>query len=320
MSYLVTGGTGFIGTEVVKQLSEKGNLVISYDFAPFMPALQRVFGGNPPSNVKVIRGDVTDSLSLFRTIQEYKVERIIHLASLLVPASQANPHLAYQVNCEGTLYLFEAARIFNLPKVVWASSMAVFGHLNQEQQEGLSITDVTPHSPDNIYGACKSFNEHLGLQYNETFSVDTLGIRLGLVYGPGKMRGEGLFTVELIDRPALGKSSNVPFGDDTFNWQYVKDVAHSFVLAADSPPAKRAVLNLEGPVRSVRDAVDIMRQLAPGVDIAIQPGILGFPARIDGAALAKHIDTKWAYTLEKGLNETVGQIRKEASTNGISAR
>ena len=77
--------------------------------------------------VKIVQGDVTDAPSLFRTIRENNVEKIIHTASLLGTESNTNPLMALKVNCEGTICVFEAARVLGLEKVVWSSSHAAFG-------------------------------------------------------------------------------------------------------------------------------------------------------------------------------------------------
>ena len=94
-------------------------------FSPAMGSLERMMSGEEiESMVKIVQGDITDSPHLFRTIQENKVEKIIHTASLTVLDSNTNPYLAVKVNCEGTVCVFEAARNLGLKKVVWASSNA----------------------------------------------------------------------------------------------------------------------------------------------------------------------------------------------------
>ena len=128
MTYLVTGGTGLIGSRIVRDLAREGEQVVVYDWRPARSSLERLLSEEEIEGmVKIVRGDVADSRQLFRTIQENNVKRIIHLASILMPESNADPLLALRVNCEGTVCVFEAARVLGLQKVVWASSNAIFG-------------------------------------------------------------------------------------------------------------------------------------------------------------------------------------------------
>ena len=117
MTYLVTGGTGFIGSRIVRDLVREGEQVVIYDFSPAIASLERLMSGEEiGSRVKIVQGDITDSPHLFRAIKENKVEKIIHTASLTVLDSNANPYLAVKVNCEGTVCVFEAARNLGLKK------------------------------------------------------------------------------------------------------------------------------------------------------------------------------------------------------------
>lgn len=122
MAFLVTGGTGFIGSHLVRRLVEMGCEVVIYDVSPKTAALGEVAG-----EVDVVRGDVLDVVSLMDTIKGHGVDRIVHLAYLLITESRENPTRALRVNCEGTNNAFEAARLMGMRRVVWASSAAVYG-------------------------------------------------------------------------------------------------------------------------------------------------------------------------------------------------
>ena len=308
MSVLVTGGTGFIGAPTVRRLVERGEQVVSFDLVPDHAALDRVLGAEHAASVTVVRGDVRDLAHLGRVVREHDVERIVHLASLLVPESQANPMLALEVNCVGTLNMFETARIHGLAKVAWASSMAVFGYLDEERH-AVRITEATPLTPDHVYASCKAFAEHLAPDYAEQ-GVDSLGLRVNLAYGVGKVRGQGMFTHDLIERPVLEGRTVVPYGDDIFDWQYVDDVALAFELAAYAAPADLSVMNLCCTTHSVREAVSVMERLVPEAEFAIEPGRIGFPSNVDGSAFVELTGFAPRWTLEAGLGQVVAAVRQ----------
>ncbi len=114
MSYLVTGGTGFIGAHIVRLLVQQEEKVVAYDAVPDRNLLERLIGKGKSNLVKVVQGNITDLAHLIRTCQEYGIQKIIHTAALLGFASSANPLSALQINCEGTvnwLYVEDAARV-----------------------------------------------------------------------------------------------------------------------------------------------------------------------------------------------------------------
>ena len=179
MRYLVTGGTGLIGSRVVRDLVRDGERVVVYDWLPNRSSLARVMSEEEIDGaVTIVQGDVADSTHLFRTIQENGVERIIHLASLLMIESNADPRLALKVNCEGTICVFEAARVLGQQKVVWASSNAIFGP--PDMYPGGRIPNEAPYYPRNVYSATKAFNEVAAAYYFGEYGVDITGISASL--------------------------------------------------------------------------------------------------------------------------------------------
>jgi nucleoside-diphosphate-sugar epimerase len=115
MTYLVTGGAGFIGSRVVRDLVREGEKVIVYDSFPRRNTLELALdAGEIDSNVKLIQGDVTDYAHLIKTLKENGVDTIIHLAAIMILEFQADPLLGVKVNCDGTASVFEAARFLGV--------------------------------------------------------------------------------------------------------------------------------------------------------------------------------------------------------------
>jgi nucleoside-diphosphate-sugar epimerase len=311
---LVTGGTGFIGANVVRLLIRDGEQVVIYDINPDRKMLDTLLGKNKSSQLKLIQGNVTDPAHLIRTCQEYDVDRIIHLSALLVLDAAANPLLAVQVNCEGTINVFETARILHLKRVVWASTMGVFGSPEKHEQE--LIPNDAPHYPTNIYSASKSFNEIIAAHYFNEYGVDNIAIRYASVYGEGQTRGfTGTLAQELFVKPVLGKPGRVPCMGDTYNWMYVEDAARVAIMASKVTKTQTRVFNVGGDVRSFAEVVAYVKTLVPKAKITLVPVPAGLPSKFDTTPAREELGYHPEWTMEKGVKKVIDYIRRQHSNN-----
>src|SRR6266704_593463 len=123
---MITGGSGFLGTYVTRELAGRGDRVINFDAvgpAPVLAALTAPFA----KQIVFVRGQVLDLAGLLRAVQHYKVERIFHAAALYDPPySLEDPAITFQVNVNGTINVLEAARLCGVQRVVQSSSIAVY--------------------------------------------------------------------------------------------------------------------------------------------------------------------------------------------------
>lgn len=312
MRYFVTGGSGFIGAYLVRDLLQAGHEVTIYELAPQPEFLGEIVGG--AGEARLVRGDVTDFPALLRAMREAGAERVVHLASLLTGASEANPLRAVRVNVEGTLHAFEAALAAGAGKVVWASSIAAFGR--GADGPGEVLANDAPHAAVNLYGAGKSFLETAAAAYRRDRGLDAVGLRFTIVYGYGKSltveRGSGVtFLEELIDKPALGEPSQLDNGDDVLDFSYVEDCARAIVLASEAAAAPSPALTVPGDDARVADAAAIVRELLP--DARIEVRAAGPPRHrrgYDREGAAREIGFRPAYGLREGLRRTVAALRE----------
>ena len=311
MTYLVTGGTGLIGSRIVRDLVQEGEQVVVYSRHPARSYLERLMSEEEiGSMVKIVQGDVTDSPCLFRTIEENNIEKIIHPAALLTLEANANPLLAVKVNCEGTICVFEAAKVLGLKKVVWASSNACFGPPEKYPEE--YIPNDAPHYPQNIYAATKSFDEVVAAHYFDKYGVDITGIRYVATYGVGQYRGIFATIVrELVLNPALGKPGRVPHGDAIIGWSYVDDSARATVMVSKVLKTKTRSYSIMGDVRSVKEVAEYVRKILPGADITILPGTFGDPVKFDTRLIEEEIGYRPQWSMERGIKETINMVRRE---------
>jgi UDP-glucose 4-epimerase len=277
MHYFVTGGTGLIGTYVTRQLIDSGHQVTVYDRFPDLEFLRDLLLPAQLDHLQVVPGDVTDLPALLRSIKSSGARRIIHLAALLGSKSNDNPMASLKVNCEGTLNVFEAALDRGVERVVWASSVGVFGIANKRSPG--EVKNEAPHQPTDLYGACKSLNERFSKHYRRAYGLDCIGLRYAAVYGYGKARtlarGTGAaFMTELIDKPAAGLPGIVPAGDAIIDFVHVEDAARATLLAADATRCKPVALNIGGFRASLREAARIVMAAIPEAQMTVEERIM----------------------------------------------
>ena len=302
MSIMITGSAGFIGCYTMRDALSQNEKVVSFDFTPDLSIIQDVLG-DQVNKITHVQGDLLDLPLMLQTAKANKVDRIVHMASLQIPASAANPHLAVRVNCEGTLNIFELARLLDVKRVVWASSSAVYGPT--EKYGPGPVANDAPHYPTSVYGACKSANEVVATHYYDTYGLDTIGFRFTAAYGIGRVRGKSSFTTKMIECVAYSKPYTVPFGDDIIDWQYVEDISRMILQALNLPrKTKTRVFNTQGDVRPVVEGVKYLKTLAPNADLKIEPGTFGIPWRYDTSVLEREIGFKPRYSMEEGVKKT----------------
>ena len=232
------------------------------------------------------------------------------MASLLTEAAEANPPLALKVVSEGTINIFEAARILGLKKVVWASSCTVFG--SPEKYADEYIPNDALQCPWGFYGACKALNENFAAKYFDQFGVDITAIRYGLVYGPGRYGGASfIVTRELIEKPAVGEPGRVPFGDDVPNWLYVNDAARATVIASKVARTKRRAYNISSDTRSIKEVADYVRELVPGADITLLPGVVGMHWKYDDTPIREELGFSPQWPMEKAVKDMINATRQQ---------
>jgi nucleoside-diphosphate-sugar epimerase len=322
MTYLVTGGAGFIGSHIVRDLVREGGKVVVYDVFPHRNTLELVLDRDEvDNNVKMIQGDVIDYAHLIKTIQENKIETIIHLAAIMILEFQADPLLGVKVNCDGTASVFEAARFLGVKKVVWASSGSVFGTAAMYPQE--YIPNDAPQFPQNLYGAAKSFNELVAAHYIKRYGMDITALRFVMVYGAGQTNGRtAAIMKQMVYNPALGKQGRVPAAaDNVLGWTYVDDAARATVMASKAYKLKTNAFSVMGQIHTVQEVADCVRSFLPAAEINLMPleksaSHTIMTCKYDTGRIEEELGFFPQWTMTRGIKETIDIVRR---ANGLPA-
>lgn len=298
---LVTGGAGFIGSHLVRELLSQGKNVIAYDFNPDTSYIADCL-----DRVKFVYGDVANMSDLMGVMAEYKVNVVFHLGYITVPDTDNQTFKAIQVNCAGFQNVMEASRILKVRRVVWASSQAVYGFAEGYSNE--PIIEDAHVQPTTQYGACKQFNEHVGHFYRQTHGLDNIGFRKPVIYGLGKSRRRDLSISHLlIENAIVGRPMEVPPVDFYANYLYIKDVIRAYLLGAQALPTKHMIFNINGYVHRCSEVVEIFKKLIPGVDVHYTKSF-DSPNPIDAYNLSPvrakdELGYEPAYTLVEGIQD-----------------
>lgn len=263
MRVLVTGGAGFIGSNIVKLLLEKGHAVVVVD------NLSSGYRCNldPFPEVQFVEGDIRDGELVKSAISG--VEVVFHLAaSVGNKRSIDNPIEDSEVNVIGTLCILEAARHAQVRKVVFSSSAGIFGELKT-----LPIREDHPTEPDSPYGASKLGAEKLCLAYAKLYPLECICLRYFNVYGINQRYDAYGNVIPIFAHRLLHGQPMVIFGDgeQTRDFVNVRDVAQANYQAALARGVSGAFNIGSGSRIAINRLAEVMY------------GICGTPAKIEYA-------------------------------------
>ncbi len=311
MRVLITGGYGFIGAWIVRNLLADGADVFIYDLKEDPRRLRLILPDEQVRRVRFVQGDVTDLKGLTDALQSHQISHVIHLAGLQVPTCRADPILGAKVNVLGTLAVFEAVKALGpqVQRIVYASSAAVFG--GPEKYPAGPLPDTVPLVPSTHYGVFKCCNEGNARIYYQDHGITSVGLRPWTVYGVGRDLGMTSEPTKAIKAALLGRPYHISFGGWT-DFQYVDDVAKAFVLSLTRPYSGSKSYNLRGEVVRLADfhkaLAKVLPEAAKLVTFGAQQIAIAYDLSDDG--ITKDLGPMPKTSLEDGIRETVAIFRK----------
>ena len=268
---LVTGGTGFIGSYVVKALLEAGRRVVALDVRGYTAEGRFVLEGRE-HDVVVEEGSVDDWVRVLHVVREHRPAEVVHLATITNPVYLfTNPMPGVRVNFLGTIHVLEAARLFDIRRIVYFSSIGVLPAKQYEPIDGAHPIFLPREAvPTGVYGASKIAGEAFCFAYNQAFGTDFRTIRPSAVYGFGMQWP--IFVKPMVEGAVRGEvvtfESGGPFPRD---YTHASDVASLAAELVDAPDdADRVFYGATGqPLVTAAEVARIVMELVPGSRIEI---------------------------------------------------
>ncbi|MGF6861615.1 dTDP-glucose 4,6-dehydratase [Rhodobacteraceae bacterium MBR-64] len=319
MKLLVTGGAGFIGSAVVRQVVAAGHKVINLDALTYAACLANVASVADNPNYTFEHADIRDRAALDRILAAHAPDAIMHLAAEShVDRSIDGPGTFIETNVNGTFNLLEAARAY------WVRAGRPgafrFHHISTDEVYGSlgptgKFTEDTPYAPNSPYSASKAASDHLVRAWHETYGLPVVLTNCSNNYGPYHFP-EKLVPVVILNAlagrpiPVYGKGENVR------DWLYVEDHADALLTVLTQGRIGRSYnIGGENEARNidlVRTICAILDRLHPAArpyadQISFVTDRPGHDARyaIDPARIRAELGWRPSVTLEQGLERTV---------------
>ncbi|MET9964834.1 UDP-glucose 4-epimerase GalE [Streptomyces sp. NPDC006356] len=300
MTWLITGGAGYIGAHVVRAMTEAGEHAVVYD------DLSTGIADRVPDGVPLVVGSTLDGERVARALGDHSVTGVVHLAAKKqVGESVDLPLHYYRENVEGLRVLLEAVTAADVPSFVFSSSAAVYGMPDVDL-----VTEETPCVPMSPYGETKLAGEWLVRATGRATGLSTASLRYFNVAGAAAPELADVGIYNLIPMVFEKLTDNAPpriFGDDyptpdgtcVRDYIHVVDLADAHVAAARalrSSPGHTLTLNIgRGEGVSVREMIDLINAIT-GYDRppTVTPRRPGDPARVVASAdrIATELDWK----------------------------
>lgn len=306
MSIMVTGGTGFIGNRIIRKLVDRGEEVVCFDLAP-----PRANLGPYLDHIQVYRGDVTQIPHLLEAINTHGVHKIIHMAALLPPDTEDRPHFGMLVNIQGTNNVFEVARWSGVQRVVYASSIAVYGVQETFGERPVNEDDLS--APINVYGMTKATNDFAAAKYRSNYGVDIRGVRICTVFGHGRVTGmTGMIGGLMMSLPAVGEPVSMDFNpQEASPMIHAEDAAEIFVRVALGDQLNHHLYISGGHLATIADVADIVRSFIPEAQITTGARPVPHVYLVDNSRMLADIGYEMP-PLQTRVLEHINDARREA--------
>jgi nucleoside-diphosphate-sugar epimerase len=274
---LVTGGAGFIGSHVARQLADRGDRVVLFDQRP--PAGEAAWWLKPVAErVTFVQGGVDQWPEVMAAVAAHRPAAIVHTAAIGNPAAvQHKALLALRVNVEGSLNVLEAARLFDVRRAVLFSSIGALPGIRYEPVDASHPVVCNDEGPGSgFYGASKVAVEAFAYGYRQAFGTDFVVLRPSAVYGFGMQHP--IFVKPMVEDAVRGRPTRFANGREfPRDYTHVEDVAQLTVRAVDAPAERvrdRIYYAATGqPLRTAGDVAEVVRRRVPRADIVIGPGL-----------------------------------------------
>lgn len=307
MRYLITGGAGFIGSNLADHLADRHEITIIDNLATGRQ--ENINHLTNHQNVTIINGSITDPDLMHEITQD--IDGIFHQAAIpSVPRSVKDPITTNEANITGTLQLLVAAKENGVRKVVAASSSSVYG-----DTPILPKVETMPPNPLSPYAVTKLTDEYYGKVFTELYGIQTVFLRYFNVFGPRQDPASEYAAVipKFITRLLKNESPTIyGDGEQTRDFTYITDVVQANIKAMESDATGVYNIACERKISLNELAETLMEITGSNQPIIYEPSregdIRDSLADISRAKAAFGYNPE--YTLEEGLRETVAWFKE----------
>lgn len=324
MKVFITGGCGFIGSYLSRELVERGHEVVLYDSyvnyvsprqSHYYEYLLHRFEDIIPESVEIIQGDTRNKSKTRRAIIETEPDRVVHLAALPI-ADVSNEHSEEAMDSilQGTANVLEAVRDSeSVDRFVYTSSSMIYGDFEYRPAD-----EEHSKTPKGIYGGAKYAGETITRSFCRRFDIDYVCIRPSAVYGPTDANRR--VTQIFVERALAGEPLKLHNGgSQKLDFTHVTDTAHGFTLATLEPEAANENFNItRGQGRSIKELGQIVKESVPDAELIEEPQDTYRPRRgaLDIAKAQDVLGYEPEYDLEDGIEEYVDFVRQIGTVEG----
>ena len=314
MATLVTGGTGFVGSNIVKTLAQRGHEVVCFDVVE-ADAVVRSYLEPWAGQVSFLQGDILNRGNLEGVAADHHITKIVHAAvftAILPDIETERSRDIVDVNVLGTANLLDLACDLSLERFLYVSSGAVYG---QSRGTEAVLTEDAVLDPRNLYASTKYTSEQLARRYSELMGVPAVSARLSSPYGPmERVTGHRALLSVLYEWTGnVVRGEPITLADRSLgrDYTYVADTAAGIVTILDAPSLSHNVYNVSaGGLVTLEDIVEALTELRPSLQVMEDPAkefaILqrgGSRGALDISRLREDLGFSAGYDLKAGLDE-----------------
>ena len=250
---LVTGGSGFLGAEVCRQLIAHGKKLVNVSHR-----------AAPAADVISMQAEIEDIDSLEKIFQAHRFSTIVHMAAMLTTNSNQNPEQAFKVNVLGSHNLLMLAQKYSVPRFVYSSSYSALGY--NPSEKGIADEMLKP-TPDCYYGHTKSFVEAMGVSYAQKFGFQFIVGRMGVVVGPGQVISTSAWRMDIFNLLKTGGKIETKFAPHVMlGFSGVEDTARAMVTLTLAEKVQHSLYHLPIDSLSLQQVADMVCALQPGIE------------------------------------------------------
>lgn len=282
---LVTGSRGFIGRAVTFLLQRAGYDVVSVDTTPY----DSVRTHDRESSREMLC-DISNREELLHAFEAKQIGGIIHLAAILPTAAARDPLRATQVNIMGSLHLLELARRFTVRRLVFGSSLSVYGTWPTDRV----VSEQDRAAPEELYGAAKLYIEQMGRAFSDRDVLEVVSLRIGRVVGAGARSASSAWRSQIFEQ--LGASSSVeialPYAaSERILVVHVDDVAKMLVALLQTARPTHAIYNALCESIVVADLKREVERLNSNITVSLGgEAVVGNPRLLDCSRFAREFE------------------------------